>query len=145
MLGAGQKRPGDAGAEGGLAAHGGGPEARAVERVPEGQGLEASSRGAGKLEGDLDGVGAAGGEEHLSQAARREFGEGLRELHRRLAGEAAGGKAQIVELGLDRRLQSRMPVADVVDAVAVEIHVAAPGQVLDPYPFRLRDRGDAGT
>jgi hypothetical protein len=35
-------------------------------------------------------------------------------------------------------------VADVVDVVAVEVHVAAAGQVLDPDPLRAPDRREAG-
>ena len=65
MFGAGQKRPGDLAAERRLAADRGGAEARAVEGVPERQGLEAAGGGAGDLHRDFDRVGAAGGEQHL--------------------------------------------------------------------------------
>ena len=48
-----------------------------------------------------------------------------RERDRRLAGEAARREGELVHLPRDRRLEPRMAVADVMDVVAVEIHVAA--------------------
>src|SRR5690606_5575088 len=50
-----------------------------------------------------------------------------------------------VDLLLDRLPQPRMAVADMVHAVAVEIHVAPAGGVLDPDAFRLRDGAEAGA
>ena len=145
MLGAGQQRPGNAGAEGRLAADAGGAEAGTVEGIPEGQGLEAAGRGAGEPQRHLDRIRAAGGEQYLAKIARRQQTERLGELDRRLAGEAARRKAEIVELLLDRLLEAGVPIADMVDAVAMEIHVAPPHRVLDPDAFRLGDGGEAGA
>ena len=68
----------------------------------------------------------------------------LGELDRALAGEAARREAQLVELGLDGGDHVRMRVADVVHVVAVEVHVAAAGHVLDVRALGLADRRQAG-
>ena len=49
-----------------LAADAGGTEAGAVKGIPEGESLEAARGHAGHLQGHLDGIRPAGGEEHLS-------------------------------------------------------------------------------
>src|SRR5262249_49402479 len=63
---------------------------------------------------------------------------------RRLAGIAPGREGEIVHLRLERRLEARMAIADVMDVVAVEIHVAAAREILDPDSLGLADRVEAG-
>src|SRR5262249_37090891 len=53
------------------------------------------------------------------------------------------GEGEDLHLLGDRALQARMTIADVVDIVAVEIHVAAAGNILDPDAFRLCNRIEA--
>jgi hypothetical protein len=43
-----------------------------MERIPEGNGLEAARRGAGNFEGDLNRIGSAGGEQHFVPIAGRQ-------------------------------------------------------------------------
>ena len=61
----------------------------------------------------------------------------------RRAGIAPRRKREGVHLLGNGALEPRMAVADVVDVVAVEIHVAAAGEVLDPDAFRLGDGVEA--
>ena len=58
--------------------------------------------------------------------------------HRRLVGEAARRERQLVELRLERGNQPRMAVAEMVDVVAVKIHVTAAGEILEPSPSARR-------
>ena len=80
---------------------------------------------------------------HFSRPAGRDRGELLGELERRLARIASRREGKPIHLLGDRPLEARMPIADVVHVVAVEIHVAAPGRVLDPDAFRLDDGVEA--
>ena len=139
MLSARQERSGRTGAEQGLAAHARRTEAGAVKGVPERHRLEAAGGGAGHLERDLHRVGPAGREEHFAEIARRHRGQTPRQRHRGLAGVPARGEGKVVELLLDGRDEARVAVADVMHRVAVEIHEAATGMVLDPDPLRLAD------
>ena len=116
-----------------------------MEGVPERQGLEATRGGAGQLERDLHRVRTAGREENLVEIARRQPAQRFGQFDRRLAGKATWGEAEIVQLSLDRRLQPRMTVADVMDTIAMKIHVAATGGILDPDTLSLGDGGNAGA
>jgi hypothetical protein len=118
----------------------------AMKRIPEAQCLEAARGGAGELERHLDRVAAAGGEQHLAGRAGERLearAERLGQFHRRLAGVAAWREAQLVELLLDRGDHVRMRIADVVHVVAVKIHVAPAGHVLDPDALGAADRVQA--
>ena len=144
VLAARQQRPGRPGAEQRLAAHARRPESGAVERIPERHRLEATGGGPRHLERDLHRVGTAGREEDFPEIARRHRGQAARQRHRRLAGESTRREGEVVELLLDGGDEARVAVADVVHGVAVEVHEAPAGVVLDPDPLRLADRGEAG-
>src|SRR5439155_16315006 len=121
VLGAGEKRPDPVRAEDVLAADAAGAEAGAMERVPERDRLESSGGEPGELQRDLDRIRAAGGEQHLAELARRDRGKLACQGDRRLVGEAARREREIVELRLDGSDEARMPIADMVHAVAVKI------------------------
>ena len=87
---------------------------------------------------------AARREQDLGEVAGRERGQLRGQRHRRLVGEPPRRERQLVELRLERGNQSRMAVAEVVDVVAVKIHVSAAGQILEPKPVRAAQRGEAG-
>jgi hypothetical protein len=147
MFTAGQQRTDPPGAEQALAADAAGAEARAVEGVPEAQGLETTGGRAGQLDRHLDGIAAAGGEEHPAgrTGQRLEAGrQGLGQFDGPLAGKTARCKAQRIELRLDRADHVRVGVAHVVHVVAVEVHVAAAGTVFDEHALGLADGRQAG-
>src|SRR5690606_35419777 len=120
------------GTEGRFAADARSAEAGTMEGIPERQGLVAPGCDLGDAQCYLDGIRAAGREQHLAEVARGDFTQLLGQLHRRLAGKATRREAQLVELRLDCRDYFRMGITDVMDAVAMEIHVALAGDVLDP-------------
>ena len=95
-----------------------------MEGIPERKSLEASGGRTRDLQGDFDRIGAAGREKHFREVARCKAAKLLGEFYGGFAGEAARGEAEIVELLLDRGNQRGMGVADMVNAVAVEIHVS---------------------
>ena len=68
-------------------------------------------------------------EKHLAERAGRELGQAPCELDRRAVGVAARTERQHVELRLDGGDDTRMPVAKLVDAVAVKIEDAAAADV----------------
>ena len=119
-------------------------EPRAVEGVPERQRLEAPRRRAGELDGDFHRIRTAGGEKYLVEPLGRDPRKLCRECVGDFVGIAARRERQGVHLRGDGALQARVPVADVVDVVAMEIHVAAALDVLDPDALRLGDGIQAG-
>ena len=145
VLRPGHQRSGDMGTERRLAANARGAKARTMKGIPEGQRLEAPGRGPRDLERDLDRIGTTSREQDLRQVTGRQLAERLGEFHRRLVREPPRREGQIVELLFDRRDKPRMPVAEMVDTVAMEIHVAAAGEILDPDAFGPRDRRNAGA
>jgi len=62
----------------------------------------------------------------------------------RLRGEPARREGELVQLVFDCGDQPGMAIADVMHIVAVEIHVAPAGQILDPDALGLADRRQAG-
>ena len=130
--------------EDGLAADRRRREARAVEGVPEAQGLVAARRDARDLERDLDRLGAAGGEQDPPRPAGHAGREALGQLHRGLAGEAPRGEGQLAQLALDGGDDPGRRVSEVVRGVAVQVEVAPPVGVDDPRPLGARDRRQAG-
>ena len=114
-----------------------------MERIPERQRLEAPRRRPRDLHGHLDGVRAAGREQHLGRPERREVRQLARQRDGRLAGVAARRERQRVHLLGDGPLQARMAVADVMHVVAVEIHVPPAGRILDEDALGLGDRIEA--
>ena len=148
MLGAGQQRPdGAAVAEQRFATDARCAETRAVEGVPEAQGLEAPGGGARQFDRDLHRIAAAGGEQDAPGLAgqalelrRQSFGQ----FDCALTGKAPRRKREFVELGLDGCDDMRMRIADVVHVVAVEVHVAPAGHVFDIEAFGAADRRQAG-
>jgi hypothetical protein len=147
VLAARQQRPQPARAEQRLAAHAAGAEAGTVERIPEAQRLEAARGGACKLERELQRVTSTGGEQHpagLAGQRPKTLVQPFGQLHRTFGREAARREAQGVQLDLDGGDDVRMPMSDVVHVVAMEVHVAPAGQVLDEQAFGLGDGRQAG-
>jgi hypothetical protein len=96
---------------------------------------------------DLHRIAAAGGEQHPAGVARERpetIAERFGEFDRALAGEAARREAQVVKLRLDGGDDARVRVADVMDIVAVEVHVPPAVHVLDVEPLGLDDWREAG-
>ena len=125
--------------ESGLSTDRSGTESRAMKTIPERERLESTRRRTGDLQGHLVRIRASCGEEDLCRPwSQRD--KPFRQLGCDLVGKSAGRERQEVDLPLDRLDKTRMPVADVVHRVAVEIHVAAPGGVFDPDAFRPLDR-----
>ncbi len=143
VLGAGHQRSVRAAAEQGFAADAGCAKASAVEGVPERQCLEAPSRRARDLDRDLDGVRSAGCEQHLRQRSGGDGAKLFGKLHRWCAGETARREGQRVHLLGDRALEARVAVTDMVDVVAVEIHVPLAGEIFEEDALGLADRGQA--
>ena len=114
-----------------------------MKGVPEGECFETAGGCPREFEGDFDGIRPACGKEYFAQGPRGKVAQRFRQFYGRLTGKAAGREAQLVHLLRDRGLQARMAVANVMDAVAVEIHVTPPGRVLDPYAIGTLDGGEA--
>jgi hypothetical protein len=147
MLAARQQGPDAAAAEQGLAAHAARAKSGTVERVPEAQGLEAAGGGARDLDRHFNSVRPSSGEQHTPRRAGEPLElcrQGLRQFDRAVTGKTAWRKTQRVELCLDRRQNPRVRVADVVHVVAMEIHVAPAGHVLDPDALGAPDGVQAG-
>ena len=132
MLGAGEQGSDRAGAEQRLAADARGAEAGAVKAVPEGDRLVPSGDRARELEGHLDRLGAARREHQLVEIAGRDRRQLPGQRHGRLIGKAPRRERQLVQLRLQRGNQSRMAVAQMMHVIAVEIQIAAAGEVLEP-------------
>ena len=62
-------------------------------------------------------------------------------MHGTLAGKTARREGQRIQLRLDGPQHMRMAVAQVVDVVAMEVHVATPGHVFDVQTFGFDHRG----
>jgi hypothetical protein len=90
---------------------------------------------AGELQGHLDRFRAAGREQDLARAAVCDRGEICGKLNRRPVGEAPGRP--------HRGDQSRVTVADMVDVVAVKVHVTAAREVFQPDSFGPAERREA--
>ena len=131
MLGAGEQRP-DILAEQRLAADRDGVQVRAVEGIPHRDRLVPAGGVAGELERHADGGRAAGRKQHLAQIARRQLDQAARQIDSCTIGVAARAEGQGIELGLDRRHDLGVAVADLMDTVAVEIEDAAALLVGEP-------------
>ena len=116
-----------------------------MKRIPEAHGLEASGSGACNTQRHFICIRTAGGKQHLGEIAGRNCAKGFGQLYRNFIGETARRKGQAVDLALDRCRQARMGIADVVNAVAVEIHETAAIGILDPDAIGFRNRCDTGT
>ncbi len=68
----------------------------------------------------------------LPSPGGRERDQPLRQLDRRPVGEAARRERQLVELRLESGNQPRMTVAQMMDIIAVKIHVTAAAEILEP-------------
>ena len=79
----------------------------------------------------------------LCRADRRERGELRREIDGLRVGEAPGREGQRVELALDGGHHMRMPIAHLVDVVAVEIHHAAAFDIGEPDSVAGGERVEA--
>jgi hypothetical protein len=95
----------------------------------------AAGHGAGQLERHVDRRRAARCEQDLREVAGRDLGELRGQRDRGLVGEAARCERQLVQLRGQRGNQSRMSMTEVMDAVAVKIHIAVAGEVLEPDAF----------
>ena len=131
-------------AEHGLAADRDRVERSAVEGVPHRDRLVPAGRDAGELQRHADRERPAGREQHLAERVECEGPEALRQEDGSLVGESPGRKRQRVELAPDRVDHARVPVADLVDVVAVEVHEPAPVDVGEPDAFGLDERVEAG-
>ena len=118
-------------------------EPSTMERVPKGQGLEPSGRDSCDLERGLDRIRAACREEDLGEIAGCDLTDLFRKLGRHITAKTPGREGKLIHLLGDRSLQARMAIADVMDGVAVKIHVAASIPILDPDAFRLADGAEA--
>ncbi len=135
VLAAGEQGPDRTRAKERLAADSCAAEAGAVKAVPERDGLVAPGHGAGQLERHVDRRRAARCQQHLREIAGRDLGELRGQRNCRLVGEAARRERQLVQLRGQRGNQSRMAVTEVMDAVAVKIHIAVASEVLEPDAF----------
>ena len=144
VLGAGQEWPVPARAVLLLPADARRAEAGAVIGVPERDRLEAAGGNPREPECDLDRVVAGRRQEDLAEGRGRPVREPPRQGDGHLVGEAAGREGEVVELGLEGRDQRRVRVAQVVDAVAVEVHEPAAVDLFDPDPLGPPDGGEPG-
>ena len=78
----------------------------------------------------------------ISGSQRREL---FSKFNRWLAGEAPWSKTELVQLVLDSLNQTGVLVSDVVDIIAVKIHVGIPTVILQIDAMDLPDRGQAGS
>src|SRR5690606_26573590 len=74
---------------------------------------------------------------------RRDLGELRGERYGLLARVPSRCEGQLLHLLRNGAFQARVAVADVMDVVAVEIHVATAGDILDPDALRLGNRIEA--
>jgi hypothetical protein len=111
-----------------------------MERVPHRDRLVPSRRDARELQRHADRLGAPGREKHLVQVAGCRFDEAPRERDRVRVGEPARRERQRVERALDCLDDARMPVPDLMHAVAVEVQVAAAFHVGEPGARRASER-----
>src|SRR5690606_12041801 len=114
-----------------------GAEACAMEAVPERERLETARRCARKLDGHLVCVGAPCRKEHFRQIAGRDLSELFGKRDGLLASIATRRERQLLHLLGDSPLQARVAITDVMDVVAVEIHVTQAGDILDPNALGL--------
>ncbi len=101
-------------------------EVGAVEGIPHRQRLVPARRVARELQRHADGGGPARREQHFGKVARCRLAEPFGQRDGGAVGVAARAEGQTVDLGLDGRDDARVAVAELVDAVAVEIEDAAP-------------------
>ncbi len=115
-----------------------------MERIPEGERLEPPGCRTREAHGDLHRIRAAGGEEAFGQPTRRYLPELFRELDGALAGVATRREGQFIHRTRDRRLHTRVAVSDMVDVVAMEIHVTPPLAIPDMDALGASDDVEAG-
>jgi hypothetical protein len=125
----------DAAAEHRFAADRDGVQRGAVEGVPHRHGLVPPGHQPGQLERHADGRRATGGEEQLGLGHRRGLAEPLRQLDGGRVGVAPRAEGQRRQGLLHRLHHLRVAVADLVQAVAVEIEDAPARQVGQPGPL----------
>ena len=104
----------------------------AVERVPHRDCLVPAGGVAGELERHADGGRAAGGEQHLAGLDRAQLDQPASEIDCCPVGVPPRAERQRIQLGLDRRHDPGVAVADLMDAVAVEIEDSAALLVGEP-------------
>ena len=118
-----------------IARHRDRPAGGAVVAPVGGEHLVPPGVAARHADGVLGGLGAAVGEEHLVEIARRQLGDQPGRLAARLVGVDRGDRAQLVGLLLDRRHELGVLVADVdVDELAGEVEPRATALVPEPRP-----------
>ena len=102
-------------------------------------------RHARQFQRHADRAGSAGAKQDLREIARRDLGQLAGQIDGHLVGVAAGAERHFVELRLHSFDHGRIGKADLVDVVAMEVHVTAPGKVLDPDPFAGLHAVQAGS
>ena len=114
-----------------------------MKRIPETQRFETPRDEAREFDRHFDRIRSAGGEKYSTARAGEPLelrAQSLSEFDGAIAGKAARREGEFIQLRFDRRNHMRMRVADVMNIVAMKIHVAPTRSVFDEYSFRLADR-----
>ncbi len=143
MLGAWQQGS-DPVAEHRLAADGDRVERSTVKRIPQRQRLVAAGGDARELQRHSDRQGSGRREQDLAERIGRKGGQLRCEFDRGLIRVAPRRERERIELAPDRRHHVRMTIADLVDAVAVEVHHPAAFDVGEPDAVARRERVETG-
>jgi hypothetical protein len=130
VLGAGQQGP-DVAAEHPLAADARRIERGAVEGVPHRDGFVSTGHDTGQPERHPDGGSAARAEQRLAEITGRDLREFSREVNSPCVRVAPRAERELVELRLDRGDHRGIAEADLMHAVAVEVHVAPALEILE--------------
>ena len=143
VLGARNHRA-EAAAEQSFAADADRVEIGAVERIPERQRLVSAGGVARELQRHADRRRSARREQSLVEPRRRRFDQPTGKRGRGRVGIAARAEGQALHLAADRLDHPRMAVAELMDAVAVEIENAPPVDVGEPGALGAHDFGETG-
>src|ERR1041385_1940498 len=102
-----------------------------MKGIPHRNRLVAASNGSGEFQSHADRRGAAGSEKDFFQISGRQLRQFLRQLDGWNIGVPARAERKLIELLFDGSDHARIAKADLVNVVAMEIHVPSPLQVFD--------------